>query len=86
MAKKSGVPSALRRSVFREGGYRCAKCSLVGREQRFQRGGYGYPTDVPGVFLSIDHIVARARGGSSERSNLRILCTRCNTQKGTNDA
>ena len=86
MAKKSGVPSALRRVVFREGGYRCAKCDLVGREEPFQRGGYGYPTDIEGVFLSIDHIVARARGGSSERPNLRVLCTPCNVQKGTSDA
>lgn len=86
MAKKSGVPSSMRRRVFREGGYACEKCRVVGEEKRFQRGGYGYPTSIPGVFLSIDHIIARARGGSSERSNLRVLCTSCNTAKGVKDA
>ena len=83
---KSGVPGALRRVVFREGGYRCAECGLGGREERFRGGGYGYPTAVKGVYLSIDHIIARFNGGSSDRSNLRILCTPCNTKKGTKAA
>jgi 5-methylcytosine-specific restriction endonuclease McrA len=83
MAMKAGVPGALRRRVFREGGYICAERGLTGREERFAGGGYGYPTGVSGVFLSIDHIVPRSKGGSSERSNLRILCTTCNTRKGT---
>lgn len=83
MATKSGVPQALRRQVMREGGYRCALCGLVGVETRFPRGGFGFPTSAPRVYLSIDHIVPRARGGSSCRSNLRVLCTTCNTVKGT---
>lgn len=28
------------------------------------------------------HIIARSKGGTHERSNLRILCTPCNTIKG----
>lgn len=80
---KAGVPGALRRQVMREGGYRCAECGLAGREERFPRGGYGFPTDVPGVYLSIDHRIPRAKGGASERSNLQVLCTLCNTRKGT---
>jgi 5-methylcytosine-specific restriction endonuclease McrA len=86
MANKSTVPGALRRRVFREENYTCAKCSVIGREQRFPRGGYGYPTDMPGVFLSIDHIVPRAKGGTGDRKNLRVLCTPCNTEKGIKDA
>ena len=30
----------------------------------------------------LDHIVPRSRGGSSEDSNLQILCANCNTKKG----
>ncbi|WP_145757477.1 HNH endonuclease [Burkholderia gladioli] len=80
MPTKSGVPMSLRRKVFREEGYCCAECGLVGWEERFPRGGYGYYTAVTGVYLSIDHIVPRSRGGSGDRSNLRVLC---NTRKGT---
>lgn len=79
---KSGVSGAMRRVVMREGGYRCVECGLVGFEKRFPRGGYGYPTSVEDVFLSIDHKISRSRGGASDRSNLRILCTTCNTRKG----
>lgn len=79
---KSGVSGALRRRVFREGDYTCAECGLIGEERRFGGGGYGYPTPIEGVYLSIDHIVPRSKGGTSERSNLRVLCTPCNTKKG----
>lgn len=86
MAMKSGVPGSLRRQVFREGGYRCALCSLQGREHRHASGAFTYPTSKPGIFLSIDHIVARANGGASNRENLRVLCVPCNTQKGVRHA
>lgn len=33
--------------------------------------------------LSIDHIVAVARGGSDALDNLRVLCRPCNSRKGT---
>lgn len=62
-------------------------CGIVGWEQRWPHArGYGYPTTMAGVYLSIDHRIPRALGGSSERSNLRVLCTRCNTKKGTKAA
>jgi 5-methylcytosine-specific restriction endonuclease McrA len=76
----------MRRRVFREEGCRCAKCGLVGFEKRFPRGGYGYYTEIPGVYLSIDHIIPLAKGGTSDRSNLRVLCTTCNTAKGVKSA
>lgn len=82
MAKKSSVSGSLRRRVMREGNYTCAACGLVGREVRFNRGGYGFPTWLPSVYLSIDHIIPKSKGGTSERSNLRVLCTTCNTKKG----
>ena len=86
MGNKAGVPGAMRRVVMREAEYRCAQCRRKGREERFPRGGFGFPTDEPGIYLSIDHIVPRAKGGSSDRENLRVLCTQCNTRKGVKDA
>lgn len=86
MPNGSGVPTSMRRRVFREEGYRCRGCGLQGFERRFPRGGYGYYTDLPGIYLSIDHIVAKSRGGSNDRENLRVLCTTCNTRKGVKAA
>lgn len=86
MPNKSGVATSMRRRVFREENYTCAVCGIQGEERRFPKGGYGYYTALPGVYLSIDHIVAKSKGGSNERSNLRVLCTPCNTTKGVKDA
>jgi 5-methylcytosine-specific restriction endonuclease McrA len=35
--------------------------------------------------MEIDHIVALSRGGTNQRTNLQILCRRCNRDKGTKD-
>ena len=32
--------------------------------------------------LHVDHIVARANGGSNDESNLQALCDKCNLRKG----
>jgi len=32
--------------------------------------------------ITIDHIIARSRGGSNDESNLQTLCRRCNSSKG----
>jgi 5-methylcytosine-specific restriction endonuclease McrA len=76
----------MRRRVMREENYTCAACGIKGFERRFPKGGYGNYTDIPGVFMSIDHILAKSKGGSNDRENLRCLCTRCNTAKGVKDA
>ncbi len=86
MANGSGVPTSMRRRVFRESGYVCAMCGITGEERRFPKGGYGYYTRLPGVYLSIDHIIPKSKGGTHTRENLRVLCTPCNTRKGTKDA
>lgn len=36
--------------------------------------------------LSLDHIVPVSKGGDDDESNLRTLCTPCNSRKGTKDA
>lgn len=35
--------------------------------------------------LSLDHIVARSKGGPNHRSNLQVLCLRCNASKRDSD-
>jgi 5-methylcytosine-specific restriction endonuclease McrA len=41
--------------------------------------------DVQGVPLQIEHIVAKANGGTDRVSNLTLACEPCNTRKGTQD-
>ncbi|MDO6385603.1 HNH endonuclease [Uliginosibacterium sp. 31-12] len=80
------MKTAMRRRVFHEENFTCAKCGVVGFEKKFPKGGYGYYTNDPAVFLSIDHIKPKSLGGGHERENLRVLCTTCNTQKGVKNA
>lgn len=82
MARGSGVCTSMVRRVMREGKYTCELCGIVGYEKRFPKGGYGHYTNIPEVYLSIDHIYPKSKGGGNERENLRILCTTCNTKKG----
>lgn len=83
IVNKSGVPGTLRRKVFYEGNFTCDICNIKGYEEKFPRGGYGYYTLIHGLYLSIDHIIPKSKGGSHKRENLRILCTKCNSKKGT---
>lgn len=78
----SRVPSGLRRRVFERDGLRCVECGIRGYRVK-RHNGWGYYTPIPDVFLSIDHIVPKSRGGSHAIENLRTLCTQCNTGKGT---
>lgn len=86
MASNNGVSAAKRRRVMHANGLKCAKCGLVGVEKKHVSAKrnvcYTFPTSEDGVWLSIDHIFPRSRGGSSDVENLRVLCTTCNTRKG----
>jgi 5-methylcytosine-specific restriction endonuclease McrA len=86
MANKASVPGSIRRMVFKEENYTCKACGIQGYEKRFPRGGYGYYTAVDRVSLSIDHITPKSKGGSNDRTNLRVLCTPCITKKGVKSA
>lgn len=44
--------------------------------------GYGVPAHTASS-LTVDHIVAKANGGTDELSNLRVLCRECNSRKGS---
>lgn len=76
------VPGALRRKILERDHFTCAKCGIVGFPVRRTRSGWGYYTEIPNVYLSIDHITPWSAGGRNEESNLRTLCTACNTGKG----
>ena len=81
---KAGVPGSLRRRIFLQANYRCGFCGLRGWEENRGGGTFVHPTERRGVFLSIDHIIPRSKGGpAKELSNLQVLCTECNTNKGT---
>src|SRR5258707_339586 len=41
--------------------------------------------DIQGVPLQIEHIVAKAKGGTDRVSNLTLACEPCNRRKGTQD-
>lgn len=36
--------------------------------------------------LTVDHILAESKGGSSNEENLQTLCRSCNSKKGVSDA
>lgn len=85
MGSGSGIDGNRRRSIMRFANYTCAACGIVGREVKRRKQGYGYHTDIAGVYLSIDHIKPKSKGGTDDPMNLRVLCTTCNSAKGTKD-
>lgn len=50
-----------------------------------QRGKCGYCRIKVGKKYHVDHIIALAKGGSNDRSNLQILCGPCNNGKSAKD-
>jgi hypothetical protein len=68
--RRSGrsVNLRLRFEVLRRDGYRCLACGAS-------------PATTPGVELQVDHVVPWSKGGESELSNLRTLCSACNQGK-----
>ena len=62
------MKSELREQIKARDNYTCQKCGK-------------YMPDEVG--LHIDHIIPIAKGGKSIPSNLRVLCSRCNGQKGS---
>jgi 5-methylcytosine-specific restriction enzyme A len=69
----------IRRKVMHMYDYTCASCGITGE----WKDGIGYCTIVPENFLSVDHIAPLSAGGTNDINNLQILCTVCNSTKGT---
>jgi len=61
------MTNVLRYSVMRRDAFRCVLCGATAE------------TDA----LVVDHITPLARGGKTDPENLRVLCQRCNSGKGT---
>ncbi|MDC0335905.1 HIT domain-containing protein [Pseudodesulfovibrio sp.] len=55
--------------VMKESGGRCALCGTTSKERP----------------LDVDHILPRSKGGSSDKENLQVLCSKCNRTKGNRD-
>ncbi|MBQ7400294.1 MAG: HNH endonuclease [Clostridia bacterium] len=64
--ERSKMTSSLRYDILRRDGFRCQLCGSTADD---------------GVKLHIDHIVPVSKGGRTEKSNLRVLCDRCNFGK-----
>lgn len=69
------VSKRIRSEIYEDAGWKCTLCeSPVRPEESVHHP--RYPT--------LDHIVPRSRGGSDDRSNLRLACRQCNTLRGSN--
>lgn len=75
------VTHRVRRLVFERDKLTCQACGIVGRKVKRHSHGHGYYTDIPEVYLSVDHIQHASKGGTSTMENLRTLCTTCNTER-----
>ena len=64
--ERSLMTDSLRYDIMKRDGFRCVICGASASD---------------GVQLHIDHILPVSKGGRTERSNLRTLCSRCNLGK-----
>lgn len=67
MAKRESISKKVRFTILKRDGYRCRYCGRPSSE----------------IALEIDHVVAVARGGTNDESNLVAACVDCNRGKRT---
>ncbi|RYX86705.1 hypothetical protein EON83_00570 [bacterium] len=60
------VPQSVKTAVWQRDGGKCVQCGIGGR----------------GACLEYDHDIPFSRGGASTVGNIRLLCRRCNSDKG----
>ena len=60
--------------------YRTHRHTLYGRQEGHCN---GCRVHFPFRHLTVDHVVARAKGGQDNPENLQLLCGACNSKKGT---
>jgi uncharacterized protein YozE (UPF0346 family) len=66
--KRSTISLKLRFEIFKADNYKCSVCGASAKDE--------------GVQLEVDHKIAKADGGSDDKSNLWTLCFKCNRGKG----
>lgn len=93
MAKRTSIPTTVRREVIEKDGAKCYQCGVSGIPVLR----YGKPTVVvvsPSISISpwelyngkvlftfeFDHIKPACLGGTNDLDNLRLACPRCNRQ------
>lgn len=64
--QRSIMSDQLRYEILRRDGFRCQLCGATAED---------------GSKLHVDHIIPIAKGGKTVKSNLRVLCERCNMGK-----
>ena len=84
MRNGAGITPSVRHTVFTRDDFTCKRCGIVGYARKRPSRGYAYPTEKDGLFLTIDHIHPRAKGGSNDEDNLQTLCHDCNRLKSDN--
>lgn len=67
---RTSIPSRMRFHALRRDNYRCRLCGMTADD---------------GVTLECDHIIAVAKGGKTEPTNLWTLCRPCNNGKSDSD-
>lgn len=67
-AERAKMSDSMRYDVMRRDNFRCVLCGAKASD---------------GVQLHVDHIFPVSKGGKTEMSNLRTLCSRCNLGKGS---
>lgn len=65
--ERAKMTDSLRYDILRRDGFKCCICGATAED---------------GIKLHVDHIKPVAKGGKTEKSNLRTLCDRCNHGKG----
>lgn len=73
---RAPIPDHLRAFIYHRDGNRCRYCGV-----RLVSEGPGYPP-----LRTIDHFVARSKGGDSSPENLVAACSPCNNRKGSRPA
>ena len=64
--ERAKMSNSLRYDILKRDKFRCLLCGTSAED---------------GAKLHVDHIIPVAKGGKTERSNLRTLCSRCNMGK-----
>lgn len=59
------------------------KSKVWGKNRKMRRECYYCGAKITYKQATVDHVVARARGGTDQRQNLKIACKPCNQRKGS---